>query len=147
MDAACLSGEVRVYTRFMPACYCSSLRLAARKVTALYDEALAPIGINVAQFAMLRRIERTAPVSLTELSQVCDLERSTVGRNAKVLERMGLVTIGVGEDQREATVSLTDRGRAALQEGAPLWDGAQVKIEATLGGPSAEQLLSMLQNL
>jgi DNA-binding MarR family transcriptional regulator len=128
----------------MPACYCSSLRLAARKVTAAYDEALAPVGVNVAQFAMLRRIERTEPVSLTELGEVCDLERSTVGRNAKVLERMGLVRIGIGEDQREATLSLTVGGRAILKAGAPLWDGAQERIERALGRDDAARLLSLL---
>jgi len=131
----------------MPTCYCSSLRLAARKVTAAYDEALAPVGVNVAQFAMLRRIARTEPVSLTELGQVYDLDRSTVGRNAKVLQRMGLVRIVVGEDQREAMLTLTVGGRAILAEGAPLWDGAQATIEQALGQANASRLLSLLRSL
>jgi len=131
----------------MPTCYCSSLRLAARKVTAAYDEALAPVGVSVAQFAMLRRIARTEPVSLTELGQVCDLDRSTVGRNAKVLQRMGLVRIVVGEDQREAMLTLTIGGRAILAEGAPLWDGAQATIEQALGQADASRLLSLLRSL
>ncbi|MGG2474746.1 MarR family transcriptional regulator, partial [Rhizobium sp. BR5] len=32
---------------------------------------------------------------------------STVGRNARVLARMGLVAIGHGEDQREAMLTVT----------------------------------------
>ena len=96
-----------------PVCYCSSLRAAARKTTALYDSALAPVGINVAQFALLRRIERAQPVSLTELGRLADLDRSTVGRNVKVLERLGLVRLASAEDQREAPVTLTRRRRRA----------------------------------
>ncbi len=34
-------------------CYCAALRVAARKTTALYDEELAAVGINLAQFSLL----------------------------------------------------------------------------------------------
>ena len=57
----CVGNGLRVYTRMASVCYCSSLRAAARKTTALYDAALAPVGINVAQFGLLRRIERAQP--------------------------------------------------------------------------------------
>ena len=72
-------------------CYCAALRAAARKTTALYDEALEPAGIGVAQFSLMRRIERAGTVSLTELGRRAELDRSTVGRNVRVLARMGLV--------------------------------------------------------
>ena len=115
-------------------CYCAALRAAARKTTAIYDAALAPIGVNVAQFSLLRRIERAAPVSLTELGRLADLDRSTVGRNVKVLQHMGLARVATrADDQREAMVTLGERGLTALQEGAPLWDEAQRRVEATLG--------------
>ena len=39
-------------------CYCVALRKAARKVTSLYDAALEPTGVNLAQFSLLRTIER-----------------------------------------------------------------------------------------
>ncbi len=129
-------------------CYCAALRAAARKTTAIYDAALAPIGVNVAQFSLLRRIERAAPVSLTELGRLAELDRSTVGRNVKVLARMGLArATPSAEDQREATVTLGERGEAALRQGAPLWDEAQSKIEATLGEGGAARLRALLAAL
>jgi DNA-binding MarR family transcriptional regulator len=109
------------------------LRMATRRLGATYDAALAALGINIAQYSLLRRIERNQPVSLSELGRGADLDRSTVGRNVRVLERMDLVRTGRGKDQREAVVSLTDRGMEVLRDAAPLWDGCQRAIEDRLG--------------
>ncbi|WP_117195714.1 MarR family winged helix-turn-helix transcriptional regulator [Rhizobium terrae] len=125
-------------------CHCILLRKASRKVSSYYDEALAPLGVNIGQFSLLRNINRLAPVSLTDLAVEVDLDRSTVGRNAKVLERMGLVAIGHGEDQREAMLSITPQGHAILKQGAPLWDSVQEDIEARLGPEKTRQLQELL---
>ncbi len=128
-------------------CHCILLRKATRKVSSYYDEALAPLGVNIGQFSLLRNIRRMAPVSLTDLAHQVELDRSTVGRNAKVLERMELITIGHGEDQREAMLEVAPKGREILEEGAPLWDGVQDEIEARLGREKAEQLQELLAAL
>jgi len=128
-------------------CYCISLRKAARKVTALYDEVLAPVGVNIAQFSMLRRIERVGEASITDLSRLCELDRSTTGRNVRVLERMGLVKTTPGFDQREAKLSLTKKGRDVLAEGAGHWRKAQDEIELKLGLRKAAELLKMGDSL
>jgi DNA-binding MarR family transcriptional regulator len=128
-------------------CHCILLRKASRKLSSYYDEALAPLGINIGQFSLLRNIKRLQPVSLTELATKVELDRSTVGRNTKVLERMGLVTIGHGDDQREALLSLTEQGSELLARGAPLWDGVQDDIEARLGAEKTRQLQELLAAL
>ncbi len=124
-------------------CYCAAVRSAARKTTALYDAALAPAGVNIAQYSLLRKIERSGPVSLTELGRIAELDRSTVGRNVKVLERLRLVWLKSAEDQREAAVSLTAAGAEALRRGAPLWEEAQRQVEAALGSEAAERLRAL----
>jgi DNA-binding MarR family transcriptional regulator len=128
-------------------CYCATLRTASRKVTSLYDAALAPVGVNLAQFSLLRKIERAGPVSLTELGRLTELDRSTVGRNVKVLERLGFATVTPGADHREATVTLSGSGTQVLQAGAPLWDAAQAGIDVRLGPVHATQLLELLQSI
>ncbi|RUP10537.1 MarR family transcriptional regulator [Hyphomicrobium sp.] len=128
-------------------CYCIALRKAERRVTSVYDEALKPAGVNIAQFSLMRTIEREAPVSLSKIGRLAELDRSTVGRNVKVLERMGLVKTLHGEDQREAAVVLTARGRSVLVDGAKLWDEAQTMIEKRLGVVATRQLKTLLQTL
>ncbi|PRA87815.1 MarR family transcriptional regulator [Ochrobactrum sp. MYb29] len=126
-------------------CFCILLRQAARKSSSVYDQALAPLGINVAQFSLLRKISRAQSISLTELARLADLDRSTMGRNAKVLQRMDLVEQTPGEDHRETHIALTAMGRDLVERGAPLWDEAQEEIEAKLGGEGVEQLLTLLR--
>jgi len=128
-------------------CYCATLRAAARKATALYDEALAPAGVNVAQYSLLRRIERGGLVSLTELGRLSELDRSTIGRNARVLERLGLARLAAADDKREATVSLTKKGVEALTRARPMWEAAQANIEAALGAGGAETLRALAARL
>jgi DNA-binding MarR family transcriptional regulator len=128
-------------------CYCAALRAAARKTTAIYDEALAPAGIRLAQFSLLRKIERGGELSLSELGRLASLDRSTIGRNIKVLRRMGLIETGPGDDHREATVKLAEGGRAALSNGAPLWRAAQEQIETALGEGGANRLRALLAAL
>lgn len=134
-----------VYTRKMSkTCVCTLLRNAARKSSSIYDAALAEVGVTVAQFSLLRKIERHGPSSVTGLARKAELDRSTVGRNVKVLQRMGLMTTSTGDDQREATIVLTDAGRNAITQGAPLWDKAQSQIEDALGEEGVKKLQALL---
>ncbi|UZF93950.1 MarR family winged helix-turn-helix transcriptional regulator [Bosea sp. NBC_00550] len=115
------------------ACYCTRLKTVTRKIAGLYDVALAPVGINIAQFAILRNVRRYQPVSLTELGRLLELDRSTMGRNIRVVEKMGLVSLGRGDDQRELVVSLSGQGEAVLEEASPLWETCQQDITGRLG--------------
>jgi DNA-binding MarR family transcriptional regulator len=108
---------------------------------------VAPLGINIGQLSMLREIEKSSPLSLTELGRLSNLDRSTVGRNAKVLERMHLVQAVAGEDHREAALTLTAEGTKAVAEAAPLWERAQATIERAMGGGEAARLLTLLKAL
>ena len=38
-------------------CYCPLLRTATRKIGAVYDDALTPLGINIAQYSLFRLVE------------------------------------------------------------------------------------------
>jgi DNA-binding MarR family transcriptional regulator len=125
------------------ACYCAAVRSAARKTTALYDSILEPGGVTLAQYSLMRKIERAGTVSLTKLGQLAELDRSTVGRNVKALEALRLVRSRPTQDQREAAVRLTPAGAEALQRAAPLWEEAQRRVEAALGAADAAELRTL----
>lgn len=141
--------RVSVYTRSMREtnCYRILLNRASRKVSALYDETLAPLGVSIAQFNLIRVIVAMEPVSVTDLAAYVELDRSTVGRNGRVLERLGLITMSNGLDQREALFSLTEKGHDVLKRGLPLWDSVQHGIEKNLGAEKARLLQRLLASL
>ena len=128
-------------------CYCVVARTAARKTTALYDALLEPAGVTLAQFSLLRKIDRAGTASLTKLGQLTELDRSTIGRNVKALERLQLVRAALAKDQREAAVQLTRAGKRALKIGAPLWEEAQRRVETALGDAGVAQLQTLALNL
>ena len=131
----------------VPVCYCTRMRLATRKMSALYDAALEPFGINIAQYALLKSIGRAQPVSLTELGRITALDRSTIGRNVRVLERMGHVATTRGEDQREAAVSLTNAAADMLSRAESAWKQVQDGIADRLGPGLTQALDDILQAL
>ncbi len=112
-------------------CACAALRRVTRAVTAAYDAALAPSGLRVTQFSVLRTLARLGPMSVTRLAAEAALDRSTMGRNLDPLERRGLVRIEVGEaDQRERFAHLTDAGTGAIEAAMPHWRAAQHRVAA-----------------
>src|SRR5512136_3467529 len=98
------------------ACYCANARRAALALTALYDGALAPHGLKVTQFSLLHAVRRRGAPNLTALAEATGLDRSTLGRNLRLLEAAGFVALSLGDDQRDRRVALTGDGRSRLRE-------------------------------
>ena len=128
-------------------CACTRVRRAARALTDAYDGALKPLGLKVTQFSLLRTVARMESPSLTALAQEMALDRSTLGRNVGILQRQGLVKLSGGHDLRERTVSLTPRARALLERAVPLWDGAQKRVERSIGAQGVSTLFDLLAKL
>lgn len=114
-------------------CACNKLRRSARIVSAVYDDALAPAGFSVAQFSLLRMLQRAGPCSLTAFAEATGYDRTTLNRTLATLERAGWVSSGPGSDQRARIVEITPAARAALRKGQPLWEAAEARIDAALG--------------
>jgi len=122
---------------FETPCTCDTLRRATRAITAAYDAALAPSGLRITQFGILRKLARLGPLPITRLAAEAALDRSTMGRNLDPLERRGLVRIEGGNvDRRERVAYLTAAGEAAIEAALPYWRKAQERT-AALVRPSA----------
>lgn len=127
-----------------PICICTALRAAARSATDAYDAALAPSGLKVTMYRLLKRVAAEDDVSISALAERLGLDRSTLGRNLRVLEKRGLVRLGAAEDGRARAVRITETGRAAYLSARPYWSEAQATMRARLGGAETERLLADL---
>lgn len=129
-------------------CACTTLRRATRVVTAAYDAALAPSGLRITQFSVLRTLARLGPLPVSRLAAEAALDRSTMGRNLDPLERRGLVRIQVGEvDQRERVAHLTDAGKAAIEIALPYWRAAQQRVAALMQPTVLDSLAEQIGTL
>jgi DNA-binding MarR family transcriptional regulator len=129
-------------------CNCYAIRKAARHVTQHYDRTLAPSGLRTTQYSLLSRIDRTGPRTINELAAELALDRTTMGRNIRPLERDGLIMLTTDpNDRRRRALSLTDLGRTRLAEARALWVDAQGRFEAAYGAASALDLRNTLAGL
>ncbi|OLU26164.1 MarR family transcriptional regulator [Pseudomonas sp. PA15(2017)] len=128
-------------------CLCTRLRRASRGVSKLYDDALSDVGLSVAQYSLLRHLQRLDRPSITDLADAVGLERSTLGRNLRLLEGHGLVALADGADQRNRLVSLTIRGEALLAEAQDAWQAVQLELKQRLQPHHLQALDELLASL
>src|SRR5262249_50242014 len=74
------------------ACNCLALRQAARHVSQLYDSYLASEGLRTTQFSILAKLDRLGPLSINELAKSMIMDRTTLGRAVRPLQRDRLLS-------------------------------------------------------
>ena len=123
-------------------CAVFNLRKASRVVTQLYEEIMKPSGILPTQFTLLVASRAWGPITISSMAEALVMDRTTLTRNLKPLEREGLLSVSPGkDDQRAREVSLTSKGLKQLKQALPLWNEAQRKIKQSLGTSRLDQLL------
>src|SRR6516164_8184236 len=127
-------------------CNCFAVRSAARHVTQLYDQLLAPVGLRVTQFSILAKLERKGPLTINVLADNMVMDRTTLGRNIRPLERDGLIRIeAAASDRRAKELHLTKAGENRLRAGLEAWEAAQARFEASFGGKRAAEMRTLLK--
>jgi DNA-binding MarR family transcriptional regulator len=114
-------------------CMGTRVRRTARVVGNYYDMHLKSVGLKGTQFTLLNAIFLNPSITITQLADLLLLNRTTLNRNLKPLERQGLVRTSPGKDQRTRVLNLTQEGRNILQSALPLWLEAQSGVVETLG--------------
>jgi DNA-binding MarR family transcriptional regulator len=114
-------------------CACAALRKASRALSRVYDAALAPAGLGVAQLSVLRVVHRHGTLPLSRLAEALVMDRTSLYRALAPMRRDGWLAIADGASGRAKHVSLTEDGRRVLAEAAPHWEDAQRRVVETFG--------------
>jgi DNA-binding MarR family transcriptional regulator len=128
-------------------CACHKARTAARAVTRAYDEALRPVGLRATQLAVLVAVAMDDAISINALAQFMGMDRTTLTRNLRPLEKEGLVTLGIEGWRRSRALTITKKGRSRLREALPLWSTAQQALRKRLGDRNWEVVCIGLDHL
>lgn len=126
------------------ACACSQLRRTARVASNVYDRHLAPVGLTVSQYAALVNIGRADRCRRTDLARQLGMDRTTLTRNLRPLERRKLIETVAGDDRRERQIQLTAAGLAQLDASYPLWADAQRFVVREIGEQGLAELRAAL---
>ena len=129
-------------------CNLAALRQAARHITQFYEQFMGSAGIRATQFSILAKLRRVGPMTINALAAEMVMDRTTLGRNIQPLQRMKLIAVKRGrEDRRSKEVQLTDAGVARLRLAVERWAEAQKTFETAYGGERAAELRSMLRDV
>jgi DNA-binding MarR family transcriptional regulator len=125
-------------------CACFNLRKASRAITQLFDRAIKPYGLRGTQFSILVVLSAAGPETITRLSDILVMDRTTLTRNLRPMEKAGMIKLRQGEDPRSKRVSLTAKGRKVLVDAFPHWEKTQNRIMEKLG---EERFASLIRDL
>ena len=122
-------------------CNCLAVRQAARTITQFYDRHLAAAGLRTTQFGILGKLKRSGPLSINALAAELVMDRTTLGRNIRPLERDGLIIVEPDpSDRRSKILRLSKAGDARFQRARQGWSQAQAEFEDAYGRRQAARL-------
>jgi DNA-binding MarR family transcriptional regulator len=121
-------------------CIATRLRLAARVITKVYDDALRPFGLTVSQLALLAVAADRGVIRQAEVGVQLQLDNSTLSRNLERMRANGWVEEVAEADARVHTHRLTESGKALLERVTPAWRAAQRRAGELLGESGVEAL-------
>jgi len=139
------SSNIAQYLEPAQGCVCFNIRKSARAITQLYEEALRPTGLRATQFTLLVATRVLGTATISGLAKGLVMDRTTLTRNMKPLEKQGFIRIMPGnEDRREREVTLTLAGQEILSEALPLWKTVQQSVVENLGQGRVTRLMKDL---
>ncbi len=144
-DAEAMSDTAALHSD----CLNTVLRQAARRMTHIYDIALAPTGLNAAQArlaAVVAELDDPAGQgpALQDVARRLGLEVSALTHALRPLERDGVLTVTRGlVDGRTRHARLTAQGAAKLGQALQMYVSANQRIAAVLGPDQTADLLRL----
>lgn len=128
-------------------CVCFNLRRATRVVTQFFDAEMRRHGIRSTQGSILAALHSTGTSNMAELGEILGMERTTLLRNLRPLQRDGLVAVEGGGHGGRVELSLTAKGRKQIEKLVPAWESAQRAAVQVLGEERWSSLLADLDKV
>lgn len=129
-------------------CNCFAIRQAARFVSQLYERHVSQAGITAAQFTLLAAIARRPNVTMQDLADSMVMDRTTLVRALKPLQRDGFVAAAQQDaGSRAVGLHLSDTGAKKHIEAGQHWLAAQKEFEEKFGRERANELRKSLYDV
>jgi DNA-binding MarR family transcriptional regulator len=129
----------------MPSCVVWKIRRAARILTRLYDEALAPCGLTSVQLATLDALSDLGPCTLDQIAELDGHERSATWRGLQPLIRKGVVR-QADRAGRAGRYELTAEGAELLKAAIERWRVIQADVVGQVG-PDIDRLAAAVDHI
>jgi len=131
-------------------CTHTAMRLAARQLTQVYDDAIAPAGLTSSQAMLVTRLDElggapggTGP-SLQALAKRLSIQISALTHALRPLVRDGLVELHADpRDGRIKRALLTEQGMKQTRHMYALWQAVTLRMDSVLGEGAGAELRAL----
>ncbi|HEX3717797.1 MAG TPA: MarR family winged helix-turn-helix transcriptional regulator [Verrucomicrobiae bacterium] len=128
-------------------CACFTVRRISRAITQFFDSEVRRLGIRPTQTPILGALQAKDGWGMAELSEWLGMERTTLLRNLRPLQRDGLVRANGGGRGGHVELEITKKGRKALAKMLPAWRSAQDRVVAILGKERWSSIIGDLEEV
>jgi DNA-binding MarR family transcriptional regulator len=128
-------------------CTCFNVRRISRVITQYFDAEVRRHGLRPTQTPILGALQAKNGWGMAELSEWLGMERTTLLRNLRPLQRDGLVRAKGGGRGGHVELEITEKGRTALAKMLPAWRSAQDKVVAILGKERWSSIIRDLEDV
>jgi DNA-binding MarR family transcriptional regulator len=117
-----------------------------RIIYSFYDKVMAGANVSPHQFSLLNSIYLAEKkLTITEFAKILAMDRTTLTRNLKLLEKNGFIKISASQqDSRRKVFHLTDKGEKTLKQGLSVWKKAQKAFIKKVGVENWESLMKII---
>jgi DNA-binding MarR family transcriptional regulator len=129
------------------ACACLAVRKAARAITQFYDSYIQSFGVKPTQYSLLLAVYVANGVTISGLAHFMVMDRTTLTRNLKPLEKEGLLVVKPGLDKRTKMIIITRKGVNLLKKMTPAWESAQQELNQCIGNEKFRSLLKDMADI
>ena len=123
------------------------LRQLLRRVSLVYDRAMAESDLKITQYSLLTHLEKLGPITQADLAKAMAMDSSTLSRNLRPLQSAGWVAIEAGADARSHALTLTASGRKKRAQAQQLWKKAQLTLNDTVGVDDVASLHALIDRM
>lgn len=123
------------------------LKRASEELLKLYTKTIAPAGVTPVQYLILLRIHELQSGSLREIADAIGVDRSTLARTIRPLEKNGLVKDNKPVGARNGVLVLTPEGETVFRNAQALWNEAQDIVAARLGKEGVDTYSDFLKTV
>lgn len=128
-------------------CLAVRTRMLSRVLTAIYDDAVRPLGVTVGQVNILVSVNSAGSARQRDIGRLLYMEKSTLSRNVERLRNGGWLRVSDDDDARSQRLAVTAKGKRLIAKVLPSWELAQERARVVVGADGEAALRAAADRL
>ena len=130
-----------------PGCINMQILRASHYVLKTYDDAYRELGVRATQMPVVGLISRKGPITIRQIAEEMESERSVMSRKLQVMEKNGWIAEDPETTGKEKSFVLAEKGQQLIEQVLPVKYEVQQRILNKLSNEERSLLLNLCSKL